>query len=58
MEWEGDLSENFAINFSLVGSLFSTPWEAYTPVFLGKSQLITAYVNSVFIVPYFNFKFL
>ena len=27
MEWEGDLSENFGINFALVGSLLATPWK-------------------------------
>ena len=56
MEWERELSENLGINFVLVGILPPAPWKAYTPVFFGKSQLITVYPNSVLIGSYFNFK--
>ena len=58
MELEGELSEKLGIDFALIGTLPSTPWEAYTPLFPGKTQLISVYSNLIFIVSYFNFKIL
>jgi len=58
MEWEGELSARLGTDFALVGTLSSTPWEAYTPLFPGKTQLISVYSNLVFIVSYFSFKIL
>ena len=58
MEWEGELSARLGTDFALVGTLSSTPWEAYTPLFPGKTQLIRVYSNLIFIVSYFSFKIL
>ena len=58
MEWEGELSARLGTDFALVGTLSSTPWEAYTPLVPGKTQLISVYSNLIFIVSYFSFKIL
>lgn len=58
MEWEGELSAKLGTDFALIGTLPPTPWEAYIPLFPGKTHLISVYSNLIFVVSYFNFKIL
>lgn len=58
MEWEGELSAKLGTDFAFVSTLSSTPGVAYTPLSPGKTQLISVYLNLIFIVSYFNFKIL